>query len=81
MEGIGNDIEICTEKGKEYIQLIHDYSDQKVCEYITAYYSNTLKSIGHPFKVVNNPNLILFEFQNPPELVYSSTQFASVSLK
>lgn len=81
MEGIGNDIEICTEKGNEYIKLIHDYSDQKVCEYITAYYSNTLKSIGHPFKVVNNPHLILFEFKNQPELIYSSTQFASVPLE
>ena len=32
-DGIGSDIEICTEKGREYVKLIHDYSDRKVCEY------------------------------------------------
>ncbi len=61
-EGIGSDIEICTEKGSEYVKLIHDYSDSKVCEYITMYYSNIFKSIGYPFTVIANPHMIVFEF-------------------
>lgn len=61
-DSIGSDIEICTEKGKEYVKLIHDYSDKKVCESITKYYSNIFKSINCPFKVTTNPHMILFEF-------------------
>lgn len=61
-DGIGSDIEICTEKGNEYVKLIHDYSDSKVCEYITIYYSNIFKSIGYPFTVTINPHMIFFEF-------------------
>jgi hypothetical protein len=62
-EGIGNDIEICTEKDKEYIKLIHGYSDKKVCEYITKYYSNYFRSIGHDFTVTISPYVIAFEFR------------------
>jgi hypothetical protein len=61
-DGIGSDIEICTEKGNEYVKLIHDYSDNKVCEYITIYYSNIFKSIGYPFTVTTTPHMIIFEF-------------------
>ena len=61
-DGIGSDIEVCTEKGSEYVKLIHDYSDSKVCEYITIYYSNVFKSIGYPFTVNTNPHMIVFEF-------------------
>jgi hypothetical protein len=62
-EGIGTDIEICTEKGSEYVKLIHDYSDNRVCEYIATYYSNFFKSIGYPFTVTTNPHMIVFEFK------------------
>jgi predicted RNA-binding protein Jag len=62
-DGIGSDIEICTEKGSEYVKLIHDYSNQKVCEYITKYYSNIFKSIGYPFTITTNPHIIVFEFR------------------
>ncbi len=61
-DSIGSDIEICTEKGREYVKLIHDYSDRKVCEYITNYYSNIFKSIGYPFETTISPHMILFEF-------------------
>jgi len=61
-DSIGSDIEICTEKGSEYVKLIHDYSDRKVCESITKYYSNIFKSIGYPFTVTTSPHMILFEF-------------------
>jgi hypothetical protein len=61
-EGIGNDIEICTEKDKEYVKLIHGYSDKKVCEYIITYYSNYFRSTGHNFTVITNPYMIVFEF-------------------
>ncbi len=60
-DGIGSDIEICTEKGREYVKLIHDYSDKKVCEYLTKYYSNIFRSIGYPFTVTISPHTILFE--------------------
>lgn len=60
---IGTDIEICTEKGSEYVKLIHDYSNIKVCEYVAKYYSNVFKSIGYPFTVTTNPNMIMFEFR------------------
>ena len=61
-DSIGSDIEICTEKSREYVKLIHDYSDKKVCESITKYYSNILKSIDYPFTVTTSPHMILFEF-------------------
>lgn len=61
-DSIGSDIEICTEKGREYVKLIHDYSDRKVCESITKYYSNVFKSINYSFKVSTGPHMILFEF-------------------
>jgi hypothetical protein len=62
IDSIGSEIEVCTEKGREYVKLIHDYSDRKVCESITKYYSNILKSIGYPFTATNSPHMILFEF-------------------
>lgn len=65
-DSIGSDIEICTEKDREYVKLIHDYSDRKVCEVITKYYSNILRSTGYPFTVTANPHMILFEFGKKP---------------
>jgi hypothetical protein len=62
IDSIGSDIEICTEKDREYVKLIHDYSDRKVCESITKYYSNVFKSIDYPFTVTTSPHMILFEF-------------------
>ncbi|AKB49123.1 hypothetical protein MSKOL_3346 [Methanosarcina sp. Kolksee] len=61
-DGIGSDIEICTEKGKEYVKLIHDYSDRKVCDSLTKYYSTVFTSINYSFKVTTSPHMILFEF-------------------
>jgi hypothetical protein len=61
-DGIGSDIEICTENGREYVKLIHDFSDKKVCEYLTNYYSNIFRAIGCPFSVTASPYMILFEF-------------------
>ncbi|MCC4765269.1 hypothetical protein FXW07_01075 [Methanosarcina sp. DH1] len=61
-DGIGSDIEICTEKGKEYVKLIHDYSDRKVCDFLTKYYSTVFTSINYSFKVTTSPHMILFEF-------------------
>ena len=79
IDGIGSDIEICTEEGREYIKLIHDYSNQQVCEFITTYYSNTLKSIGYPFTVTVNPHMITFEFRKIPELISPSSEFVPLS--
>lgn len=63
IDGLGTDIEICTEKGCECVKLIHDYTNGKVCEYIIDYYSNFFKSISYPFTVTSNPNIIVFEFK------------------
>lgn len=73
-DSIGSDIEICTEKGREYVKLIHDYSDRKVCESITKYYSNIFKSIDYPFTVTTSPHMILFEFGK-------SLSYSAVSLE
>lgn len=61
-DNIGDDIEVCTEKGDEYVKLIHAYSDEKVRECITLYYSNMLRALGYPFSVTSGPNLIIFDF-------------------
>ncbi len=61
-DSIGAEIEVCTEKGSEYVRLIHDYSDSKVCELIIFYYSNVFKCTGHPFTVTCSPHMIVFEF-------------------
>lgn len=61
-DSIGTEIEVCTDKGSEYVRLIHDYSDSKVCELIILYYSNVFKFIGHPFAVTSSPHMIVFEF-------------------
>ncbi|AKB34692.1 hypothetical protein MSSAC_0102 [Methanosarcina siciliae C2J] len=61
-DSIGSDIEVCTEEGREYVKLIHDYSDRKVCERVIQYYSNIFRSIGHPFTVTSSPYMIVFEF-------------------
>lgn len=66
IDGIGSDIEICTEKGCECVKLIHDYANVKVCEQIIDYYSNFFKSIGYPFSVITNPNIITFDFRREP---------------
>lgn len=66
IDGIGSDIETCTEKGCECVKLIHDYANGKVCEHILNYYSNFFKSIGFPFIVTTNTNIIVFEFRREP---------------
>jgi hypothetical protein len=65
-DGIGSDIEICTEKGCEHVKLIHDYTNIRVCEHIINYYSNFFKSVGYPFTLTTNPNMIVFEFRKDP---------------
>jgi hypothetical protein len=77
IDGIGSDIEICTEKGCECVRLIHDYSNEKVCEHFINYYSNFFKSIGYPFTVINNPNIIVFEFRR--EHSYTAVQEYEIS--
>lgn len=72
IDSIGSDIEVCTEKGSEYIKVIHDYSDIKVCERIIQYYSNIFKSIGCLFTVTSSPYLIFFEFGKNIDLSHIS---------
>lgn len=65
---IGTEIEVCTEKGREYVRLIHDYSDRNVCERVISYYSNIFKCIGHKFTVTSSPHMIVFEFGNETDI-------------
>ena len=66
IDGIGSDIEICTDKGSECVKIIHDYANGKVCEHIINYYYNFFKTIGYPFSITINPNIIVFEFKVEP---------------
>ena len=59
------------------MRLIHDYSNEKVCEHFINYYSNFFKSIGYPFTVINNPNIIVFEFRR--EHSYTAVQEYEIS--
>ncbi|MHC1756078.1 MAG: hypothetical protein AB9861_11730 [Methanosarcina sp.] len=68
IDSIGTEIEVCTDKGNEYVRLIHDYSDSRVCERITSYYSSIFKCIGHPFTIISSPHMIVFEFRKNVEI-------------
>ncbi|MCC4769714.1 hypothetical protein FXV91_05735 [Methanosarcina sp. DH2] len=68
IDSIGTEIEVCTDKGNEYVRLIHDYSDRRVCERVTSYYSSIFKCIGHPFTVTSSPHMIVFEFGKNMEI-------------
>ncbi|AKB20168.1 MULTISPECIES: hypothetical protein [unclassified Methanosarcina] len=81
-DSIGSDIEICIERGSEYVKLIHDYSDRKVCERIIQYYSNIFRSIGYPFTVASSPHMIVFEFGKNMSLSHiSESGFAEAELE
>ncbi|WP_410508340.1 hypothetical protein RSJ42_16490 [Methanosarcina hadiensis] len=57
-----NDVEICTEKGKECIKIRHDYSDEGVILKLIQMFSNLFEAGLHKFSVRYVSELILFDF-------------------
>jgi len=60
-----NDVEICTEKGKEKIKIRHDYSDENVVSKLIKLFSNVFEAGWHKFSVSSVSELIIFDFSLP----------------
>jgi len=60
-----NDVEICTEKGKEKIKIRHDYSDERVVTKLIQLFSNVFEAGWHKFRVSSVSELIIFDFSFP----------------
>ncbi|RXA21447.1 hypothetical protein EQO05_01945 [Methanosarcina sp. MSH10X1] len=59
-----NDVEICTEKGKEYIKIRHDYSDERVIEKMIQLFSSVFEAGWHKFNLSSVSELIIFNFSS-----------------
>lgn len=59
-----NDVEICTEKGKERIKIRHDYSDGKVIEKMIQLFSSVFEAGWHKFNLSSVSELIIFDFSS-----------------
>ncbi|MCQ1537099.1 hypothetical protein FTO70_15745 [Methanosarcina sp. KYL-1] len=72
-----SDVEVCTEKGQEYIKILHDYSDEKVVSKLVQMFSNVFEMGWHTFRVSSVSELIIFDFSvsGLPER-YSSASFS-----
>jgi hypothetical protein len=57
-----SDVEICADKGKEYIKIRHGYSDEVVILKIIQLFSNLFEAGLHRFTVTYVPELIMFDF-------------------
>jgi hypothetical protein len=60
-----NDVEICTEKGKEYMKIRHEYNDEKVIEKIIQLFSNVFEAGWHKFSLSSVSELLIFDFSSP----------------
>ncbi|MFZ2499005.1 MAG: hypothetical protein WCB90_15185 [Methanosarcina sp.] len=63
-----NDVELCTEKGKEKIKIRHDYSDERVITKLVQLFSNVFDAGWHKFSVISVSELIIFDFSLPDVL-------------
>lgn len=59
---LAEDVEICTEKGKERIKIRHDYTDESVVLKLIQMFSNLFESGLHRFSVTYVSELIIFDF-------------------
>ncbi len=59
-----NDVEICTEKGKEQMKIRHDYSDEKVITKMTQLISSVFEAGWHKFNLISVSELIIFDFSS-----------------
>ena len=60
-----DDVEICVEKGKEHIKILHGYSEESVVLILIQLFSNVFNSGWHNFSVSYVSNLIMFDFSLP----------------
>lgn len=60
-----SDVEIYSEKRKEYIKIRHDYSDESVVLKLIQMFSNLFESGLHKFSVSFVSKLIIFDFSLP----------------
>lgn len=72
-----NDVEICTEKGKEQIKIRHDYSDEKVIAKLIQLFSSVFEAGWHKFSLSSVSELIIFDFSSPEILNDSSGKIYS----
>ncbi len=59
-----NDVEICTEKGKEQMKIRHDYSDEKVIAKMIQLISSVFEAGWHKFNLISVSELIIFDFSS-----------------
>jgi hypothetical protein len=60
-----NDVEICTEKGKEQMKIRHDYSDEKVIAKMIQLISSVFEAGWHKFSLNSVSELLIFDFSSP----------------
>lgn len=68
-----NDVEICTEKGKEQMKIRHDYSDEKVIAKMIQLLSSVFEAGWHKFSLSSVSELIIFDFSSP-RVLYGETE-------
>lgn len=57
-----NDVEICTEKGKEKMKIRHDYSDEEVIAKMIQLFSSVFEAGWHNFSLNSVSELLIFDF-------------------
>lgn len=75
-----NDVEICTEKGKERIKIRHDYSDEKVIEKMIQLFSNVFEAGWHKFNLSSVSELIIFDFSSEARNEEAEKVYSEVGL-
>lgn len=75
-----NDVEICTERGKEKMKISHYYSDEKVIERMIQLFSSVFEAGWHNFSLSIVSELLIFDFSagvpnEEPEKIYSGESF------
>lgn len=59
-----SDVEISTEKGNEYIRILHNYSSEEVASKMAHLFSDVFRAGMHGFSVTSLKGLIIFEFND-----------------
>lgn len=57
-----NDVEICTERGKEKMKIRHDYSDEKLIAKMIQLFSSVFEAGWHNFTLSVVSELLIFDF-------------------
>jgi hypothetical protein len=57
-----SDVEIYPEKGREYIKIRHDYSDENAVFKLIKLFSNLFEAGWHKFGITSVSGLISFDF-------------------